>query len=52
MLNAFLMNNKNYEIVAFNTYLHEIEAEWFRDNMPECLEGKENTGSLWIRKLR
>jgi predicted O-methyltransferase YrrM len=52
MLNAFLMNNNNYEIVAFNTYLHEIKAEWFRDNMPECLEGKENTGSLWIRKLR
>ena len=51
LLHAFLMNNSKYEIVAFNTYLQKIRAEWFKNEMPECLIGGEDTGSIWIRKL-
>lgn len=51
LLHAFLMNNKNYEIVAFNTYLQKIETDWFRNEMPECLIRNDSSGSIWIRKL-
>jgi hypothetical protein len=51
LLHAFLMNNKQYEIVNFNTYLQQINTEWFKNNMPECLLGSEPTGSIWLRKL-
>lgn len=51
LLHAFLMNNKQYEIVAFNSYLQKIIPEWFMKEMPECLTGFEDTGSIWIRKL-
>lgn len=51
ILHAFLMNNKNYEIVAFNTYLQKIKPDWFKKEMPECLIRSESSGSLWIRKM-
>jgi hypothetical protein len=51
LLHAFLMNNKKYEIVAFNTYLQKIKTDWFRREMPECLVESEDCGSIWIRKL-
>ncbi len=51
LLHAFLMNNKNYEIVNFNTYLHKIKTDWFKEKMPECLLDIETTGSIWMRKL-
>lgn len=51
LLHAFLINNKNYEIVAFNSYLQKTETNWFSKEMPECLLGSEDTGSIWIRKL-
>jgi hypothetical protein len=51
LLHAFLMNNRNYEIVAFNSYLQSIRPDWFEIEMPECLIGSEDTGSLWIRKI-
>jgi len=50
LLHAFLMNNEKYEIIAFNTYLHKIKTDWFLQEMPECLIGSENTGSIWIQK--
>lgn len=49
LLRAFLMNNKEYKIILFNTYLEEIEEDWFRENMPLCL--KDKGGSLWIQKI-
>ena len=52
LLHAFLMNNRNYEIVAFNTYLQKLMPEWFRKEMPECLVRPESSGSIWIRKLK
>ncbi|MEI8037378.1 MAG: class I SAM-dependent methyltransferase [Verrucomicrobiota bacterium] len=51
LLHAFLMHNKNYEIVALNSYLQRIRAEWFANEMPECLIGSADTGSIWMRKL-
>jgi hypothetical protein len=50
LVRAFLMNNSDYEIVAFNSYLQKIERDWFEREMPECLVGSEDTGSIWIRK--
>jgi len=49
LLKAFLMHNNNYEIVLFNTFLEHFHEEWFRKNMPLCLE--DRGGALWIRKL-
>lgn len=46
---AFLMYNTTFKIVAFNTYLAHAHRSWFEDNMPLCLE---NTGgSLWLEKV-
>jgi predicted O-methyltransferase YrrM len=51
ILRAFLTNNKEYEIVAFNTYLQKFHGDWFKTNMPICLTDQENTGSIWIQKV-
>ena len=50
LLHAFLMNNEKYEIVAFNSYLQKIKTDWFKQEMPECLIGTEDTGSIWLQK--
>jgi hypothetical protein len=47
ILRAFLMNNKNYEILIFADYLHKVHPEAF-EKMPLCYKNKG--GSLWIRK--
>lgn len=49
LLKAFLMYNKEFEIVMFNTYLENFHKEWFEKNMPNCL--KNEGGSLWIKKI-
>ena len=48
ILRAFLMYNPEFEIIMFNTFLEEHHEEWFRKNMPLCLENKG--GSIWLRK--
>jgi hypothetical protein len=48
LLRAFLMNNKMYRILLFNTFLEKIYEEWFVEYMPVCLMNKG--GSLWIIK--
>ena len=45
------MNNPNYEIVIFNSLLQKKYKCWFEEEMPNCLIGSENTGSIWIRKI-
>ena len=50
LLRAFLMNNDSYEIMLFNTLLHEKFRDWFENEMPECLIDEGDTGSIWIRK--
>lgn len=48
ILRAFLMYNPEFEIVLFNTFLEEHHEQWFKENMPLCLENKG--GSIWLRK--
>jgi hypothetical protein len=50
LLRAFLMNNQRFEILAFNTYLQHINRDWFAENMPFCLKGEGDDGSIWLRK--
>jgi predicted O-methyltransferase YrrM len=50
ILRAFLMNNSKYEILAFNSFLHLKKKEWFEKEMPNCLLGCDETGSIWIQK--
>ena len=48
-LQAFLMHNNAYKIIAFNTYLELCYKGWFEKYMPLCLN---NTGgSLWLEKV-
>ncbi|MFM0029593.1 class I SAM-dependent methyltransferase [Paraburkholderia madseniana] len=48
ILRAFLQNNSEFEIVAFNTFLEEFHRDFFVENMPLCLK---NTGaSIWLCK--
>jgi hypothetical protein len=51
LLHAFLINNHDFEIVAFNSYTLKLNKEWFAKEMPECLVGSEDTGSIWLRKV-
>lgn len=51
MLQAFLMNNTKYKILAFNTYLQKIKHSLFEQEMPECLIGDDETGSIWLQKM-
>ena len=51
ILRAFLMNNKDYKIMLFNSMLHKKYRQWFVEEMPYCLIGSEETGSIWIKKL-
>lgn len=50
IIRAFLMNNERYKVVLFNSFLHFKHKEWLQENMPICLTGAEETGSLWIQK--
>ena len=46
----FLMNNDSYEIMLFNTLLHEKFRDWFENGIPECLIDEGDIGSIWIKK--
>jgi predicted O-methyltransferase YrrM len=48
ILRAFLMYNPEFEVIMFNTFLEEHHEEWFKQNMPLCLENRG--GSIWLRK--
>jgi len=48
ILRAFLMYNPEFEVIMFNTFLEEHHEDWFRKDMPLCLENKG--GSIWLRK--
>ncbi len=48
-LRAFLVANRHYNIVAFNSFAGTTFPEIFRDKVPAVLE---NTGgSIWLRKV-
>jgi len=50
LLRALLTGSREYEIVAFNSYLHSEFEAWFQDHMPVCLTDRDNTGSIWLRR--
>jgi len=50
ILRAYLTGNSNYEIINFNTYLHQEYEDWFKKNMPACLYNESVTGSIWLCK--
>jgi hypothetical protein len=64
LLRAFLMNNKDYEIVLFPSMMEHYEKEWLERQMPETMKLHEkwpsekdfkyylpNKGqSIWLRK--
>lgn len=45
---AFLQYNAAFEIQVMNTCLEFLEPDWFRDNMPLCLQNVG--GSIWLRR--
>lgn len=49
-IRAFLMNNDSYKIIAFNTFLEKNYENWFKENMPLCLENLG--GSIWLEKVK
>jgi predicted O-methyltransferase YrrM len=48
LLRAFLTFNREFEIVAFNTYLERFHREWFERHMPLCL--RNEGASIWLRR--
>ena len=48
LIKAFLMYNKDFEILLFNDYLHKFHSTCFRE-MP--LVGDYGGSSLWFRKM-
>jgi hypothetical protein len=63
-LRAFLQYNDSFNILAFNSFLEDFHEDWFKQNMPLCLELHEkvedeygvpyylpNRGqSIWLQK--
>ena len=50
ILRAYLTDNDKYSIINFNSYLQDEFREWFKTQMPICLLGEKDTGSIWLRK--
>ncbi|MGV3557526.1 class I SAM-dependent methyltransferase, partial [Larkinella arboricola] len=48
MLRNFLMYNHDFEILLFNSFLHQQYPGWFAEHMPLFLNNPG--GSLWLRK--
>jgi predicted O-methyltransferase YrrM len=48
LIRAFLMNNADYEIVHFNSYIQYMEKEKIEQRLP--ILNRTEGGSLWIRK--
>lgn len=49
LLRAFLMNNNDYEMLLFNSYLAHYHQFWLKEHLPEC---SVPGGSLYLRKLK
>lgn len=47
LLRAFLMNNKDYEIILFNDFIHKCKNDELIQNMSEFISG----GSIYIKKI-
>lgn len=49
LLRAFLMSNKNYEIVMFNSFMSHFHKDYMDAHMPLCQ--RNSGGSIWLRKI-
>ena len=50
LLRAFLINNADFEIIFFNSFMEAFHKDWFETNMPDVY--KRQGGSLYLRKIR
>ncbi len=48
VLRAFLMFNRSFRILLFNTFLEQRHRAWFSAKMPLCLQNEG--GSIWLRR--
>lgn len=48
ILRAFLMFNRAFRVLLFNTHLEQRHRAWFERKMPLCL--KNEGGSIWLRR--
>ena len=48
------MNNDDYEIISWPSYLLSTQSTWFQNNAPEVYayhqKDEEGPGSIWLRK--
>jgi len=49
LLRAFLQYNNRFRVVLMNTFMEHFHEDFFRENMPLCLENRG--GSIWLEKL-
>ena len=49
LLRAFLMNNRDYRIELFTSWLWNQQTDFIREKMPMCARG--GGGQMWLRKL-
>lgn len=50
VMRAFLMNNSDYEILLFNSWVSCKQSEWITTNAAFCLDSEG--GSIWLRKIK
>ncbi|GAB3920794.1 class I SAM-dependent methyltransferase [Larkinella terrae] len=48
MLRNFMMYNRDFEILFFNSFMHQNYPSWLAKNMPRFLHNPG--GSIWLRK--
>jgi hypothetical protein len=48
-LRAFLIGNRDFEVMAFNSYMGHSHPDLFRDRFPDFL--RNTGGSIWLRKV-
>jgi predicted O-methyltransferase YrrM len=48
LLRAFLMFNRSFAVLLFNTFLEQRHRSWFASEMPLCLNNEG--GSIWLRR--
>ncbi len=49
LLRAFLMNNRDYRIELFTSWLSNTRHPWLQQHMPLCARG--GGGQMWLRKV-
>jgi len=47
---SFLMNNDEFEILLFNSWVSCKHSDWINTNAPFCVDSEG--GSIWLRKIK